>query len=107
MISLYRTVLYTSTASPAQEEGGGLRLIHSNEYAFVFQNTSQGFPCQIKNKFKTLYASISIIAYRSNKKWIAFALIPLMSGIQQIIEGIVWIQLNNGNLLGAHFYPYS
>jgi hypothetical protein len=47
------------------------------------------------------------MAYRSNKKWIAFALIPLMSGIQQIIEGIVWIQLNNGNLLGAHFYPYS
>ena len=46
------------------------------------------------------------IATRVNRKWMALALIPVISGIQQLIEGIIWLRMDIDKLSAAHFYSY-
>jgi hypothetical protein len=47
-----------------------------------------------------------ITAYKSNKSYLFFSLIPIFFGIQQGIEGIIWWQLHAGNLSSVHIYAY-
>ena len=45
-----------------------------------------------------------IRAYKSNKDYLFFSLIPIFFGIQQCVEGIIWCQLQAGNFYSSHVY---
>lgn len=46
------------------------------------------------------------IAYKANKNFIFLAIIPIIFGMQQYTEGIIWMQLGANNLSAAHLYTY-
>lgn len=49
----------------------------------------------------------TITAYRHNKPYLFLALIPIIFGIQQSIEGLIWLKLNAEQLSCLSLYPYA
>ena len=47
-----------------------------------------------------------IAAYKFNKNYLMLALIPLVFGVQQGIEGMIWQQLMAGQLISVQTYTY-
>ena len=45
-----------------------------------------------------------ITAYKFNKKYLLMALMPIILGLQQGIEGMMWLSFNSKNYLNIHFY---
>ena len=48
----------------------------------------------------------TITAKNSNKNYIFLALIPIFFGIQQVIEGIIWLQMYGDKFTGSSFWVY-
>jgi hypothetical protein len=45
-------------------------------------------------------------AYKLNKHYLLIALMPIILGLQQGFEGIIWWSFRSGNYLNIHFYTY-
>jgi hypothetical protein len=48
-----------------------------------------------------------ITAYKFNKKYLLLALMPIIFGLQQGLEGMIWLNMNAENVLNLPFYMYS
>lgn len=46
------------------------------------------------------------IAYQFNKKYLLIALIPIILGLQQGFEGIIWLSMSPYNYLNVHLFTY-
>jgi hypothetical protein len=52
-------------------------------------------------------AYCTVSAYRKNHHYLLLACIPIMFGLQQIMEGFVWTQLHAGNVAAAYSFAYA
>ena len=48
----------------------------------------------------------AVIAYRHNKHFLMFSLVPVFFGIQQCVEGMVWLRLEAGDPTTVYAYLY-
>ncbi len=51
------------------------------------------------------YSAVS--AYKKNRNFLLLAFIPIMFGIQQVLEGMVWVHLQSDHIAMAYAFAYA